>query len=118
MPLAVNRKIHFGAKPENIRAAIGPNIGQCCFETDSEVPEAMIEALGRSAVIHIRHKKNKYYVNLKAINAQFLKDAGVKNIEISTECTMCQHDRFWSHRYTKGKRGSQGAIIICKEATP
>ena len=108
----------FGCKPENIRAAIGPNIGQCCFETDSEVPEAMIEALGRSAVIHIRHKKNKYYVNLKAINAQFLKDAGVKNIEISEECTMCQHDRFWSHRYTKGKRGSQGAIIICKEATP
>ena len=108
----------FGCKPENICAAIGPNIGQCCFETDSEVPEAMIEALGRSAVIHIRHKKNKYYVNLKAINAQFLKDAGVKNIEISEECTMCQHDRFWSHRYTKGKRGSQGAIIICKEATP
>ena len=108
----------FGCKPENICAAIGPNIGQCCFETDSEVPEAMIEALGRSAVIHIRHKKNKYYVNIKAINAQFLKNAGVKNIEISTECTMCQHDRFWSHRYTKGKRGSQGAIIICKEATP
>ena len=109
---------NFDCKPEDICAAIGPNIGQCCFQTDAEVPEAMIEALGRSALIHIRHKENKYYVNLKAINAQFLRNAGVVNIEISEECTMCQHDRFWSHRYTKGKRGSQGAIIICKEATP
>ena len=76
----------------------------------------MIAALGHSALDHIRTNKDKYYVNLKAINAQFLKDAGVKNIEISTACTMCQHDLFWSHRYTKGNRGSQGAIIICKEA--
>lgn len=108
----------FGCEPKNIRAAIGPNIGQCCFQTDAEVPEAMIEALGRSALIHIRAKENKYYVNLKAINAQFLRNAGVVNIEISEECTMCQHERFWSHRCTKGNRGSQGAIIVCKEVTP
>ena len=105
----------FGCKPEDICAAIGPNIGQCCFETDAEVPQAMIAALGRSALVHIRTNKNKYYVNLKAINAQFLKDAGVKNIEISTDCTMCQPEKYWSHRYTRGIRGSQGAIIVCKE---
>ena len=28
---------------------------------------------------------------------------------------MCQPDRFWSHRYTKGRRGAQGALIRCKE---
>ena len=108
----------FGCRPENIRAAIGPNIGQCCFATDAEVPEAMIHALGRAALTHIRSKDGKYYVNLKAINAQFLRIAGVRNIEISGDCTMCQHDRFWSHRHTKGNRGSQGAIIVCKEAAP
>ena len=32
---------HFGAKPENIRAAIGPNIGVCCFETHGDVPDAV-----------------------------------------------------------------------------
>ena len=36
----------FGCDPKNIRAAIGPNISGCCFETDADVPEAMIEALG------------------------------------------------------------------------
>ena len=30
----------FGCRPENIRAAIGPCIGPCCFETDDDVPAA------------------------------------------------------------------------------
>ena len=30
-----------GARPERILAAVGPCIGKCCFETDSDVPEAM-----------------------------------------------------------------------------
>ena len=105
----------FGCDPGNIRAAIGPNIGQCCFATDSDVPEAMVKALGASASPHIRTSGDKYYVNLKAINAQFLRNTGVGHIEISPSCTMCQSNRFWSHRVTKGDRGSQGAIIVCKE---
>ncbi|MBO5891204.1 MAG: peptidoglycan editing factor PgeF [Oscillospiraceae bacterium] len=105
----------FGCCPENIRAAIGPNIGFCCFETDADVPNLLAEAFGSAVWEHIRPQQGKYYVNLKEINALALRRAGVKNIEISTACTMCEHDRFWSHRYTRGNRGSQGAIIVCKE---
>lgn len=109
---------HYGAKPENIRAAIGPNIGQCCFQTDADVPQAMVAALGAEAEKRIRQKDGKYYVNLKEINAIFLRRAGVESIEISDACTMCQHQRFWSHRITGGNRGSQGAIIVCKGVSP
>ena len=105
----------FGCDPKNIRAAIGPNIGQCCFETDRDVPLAMIEAYGQEAAEHIRPAGDKYYVNLKEINALALRRRGVAHIDISESCTMCEHDRFWSHRYTRGYRGSQGAIIVCKE---
>ena len=105
----------FGCEAANIRAAIGPNIAQCCFVTDMDVPLAMIDALGDAALPHIRSRRQKNYVNLKAINAQFLKNAGVTHIEMSRSCTMCQSNRFWSHRVTKGNRGSQGAIIVCKE---
>lgn len=104
----------FGCDPENIRAAIGPNIGQCCFVCDADVPEAMVRGLGNDALKHIRQQGQKYYVNLKEINAQFLRNAGVCRIEISTACTMCESHRFWSHRVTKGQRGSQGAFILCK----
>ena len=105
----------FGTKPENIRAAIGPNIGICHFETDADVPEAMAAAFGEEANAFIRKQNDKYYVNLKEINALALRQAGVTHIEISSLCTMCQPDRFWSHRVTKGQRGAQGGIIVCKE---
>lgn len=105
----------FGCDPENIRAAIGPNIGSCCFETDGEVPEAMIKTFGNAVEEFIRSAGNKYYVNLKEINRYALSRVGVKRMEVSDACTACQHQRFWSHRVTRGLRGSQGALIVCKE---
>ena len=108
----------FGTKPENIRAAIGPNIGICHFETDRDVPDALLEAFGKEVTPFIRQQGDKYYVNLKEVNALVLRRAGVKCIEISPECTMCRPDRFWSHRVTLGRRGAQGGIIVCKEVQP
>ena len=108
---------NFGSNPAHIRAAIGPNVGKCHFETDADVPEAMIAAFGEEAKQYIEQKGEKYFLDLKAINALVLRRAGVQHIEISDDCTMCTPDRFWSHRVTKGDRGSQGAIIVCGEAS-
>lgn len=105
----------FGCRPENIRAAIGSNIAQCCFETDSDVPNAMHDAIGNAANEWIRQSGHKYYVNLKEINAHILRQAGVRHIDISADCTACLASRYWSHRVTNGQRGSQGAVILCKE---
>lgn len=105
----------FGTKPEDIHAAIGPNIGFCCFETDADVPKAMVASFGTEVEKFIRSVGEKYYVNLKEINALVLRRAGVRHIDISDACTVCQCHRFWSHRVTKGLRGSQGAVIVCKE---
>ena len=104
----------FGCKPENISAAIGPNIGMCCFETDADVPEAMVSALGEDAKPFMIARESKFHVDLKQMNALWLRRSGVTNIEISTHCTACNPDLFWSHRVTKGERGSQGAVILCK----
>lgn len=113
---AVQAMVHtFGSRPEDIHAAIGPNIGSCCFQTDADVPDAMRAAFGTEVEDFIRPDGNKYYVNLKAINALALSRAGVNHIEISGDCTACQSARFWSHRITGGARGSQGAVIVCKE---
>lgn len=106
---------HFGSDPGNIRAAIGPNAGVCHFETDADVPDAMLAAFGEEVSRFIHPKDNKYYVNLKEINALILRRAGVTDITVSDHCTMCRPDLFWSHRITRGQRGAQGAIIVCKE---
>lgn len=105
---------HFGCDPKNIRAAIGPNASVCHFETDGDVPQAMVNAFGDEVLPFIHPKGNKFYVNLKEINALILRRSGVTDIAISEHCTMCQPDLFWSHRVTKGQRGSQGGIIVCQ----
>ena len=107
----------FGCVPRDIRAAIGPNIGQCCFQTDREVPDALMAAFGVAAENHIRWEEGKYYPDLKAINTLALRRAGVTQIDVSCDCTRCQPDRFWSHRVHGANRGSQGAIIICGEGS-
>lgn len=105
----------YGCRPENICAAIGPNIGQCCFETDRDVPDAMLKAFGNQAQPYIRRTGDKYYVNLKELNRLHLSRAGVTFIAVSNHCTACEAQRFWSHRKVGALRGSQGAIIVCKE---
>lgn len=104
---------HFGCDVKNIRAAIGPNLGKCHFATDGDVPHALIGTFGRECLPYMEKREGKFYPDLKAINALALIRRGVTDIEVSDVCTWCESDRFWSHRVTKGDRGSQGALITC-----
>lgn len=104
----------YGCRRQDILAAIGPCIGKCCFETHGEVPTAMTAALGDAALPYIKELGgDKFKVDLKGLNALWLTRAGVpgEQIDISPDCTMCRPDKYWSHRYTKGERGSQAALI-------
>lgn len=107
----------FGCDPANIRAAIGPCISQCCFETDADVPDALRASLGAEAEKAIRRVGEKYYVNLKACNAAHLRRAGVTQIDICDACTACHPDRFWSHRRVGDRRGSLAAVIMLRGGT-
>lgn len=104
-----------GARPESIHAAMGAAIGRCCFETDDDVPQAVEKYLGGDADgLFYRRPDGKTMVDLRAANARRLMQLGLNggNIDISDECTVCSHDKYWSHRYTKGHRGSQAAAIV------
>lgn len=104
----------FGCCPGRIRAAIGPNIGPCCFETDGDVPRAMVQTYGAEAEKWIRPQENKFYVNLKEMNALSLRRAGVELVDMDDRCTACCPELFWSHRRHGAQRGAQGALICCK----
>ena len=105
----------FGCKPSDIRAAIGPSIGQCCFETDDDVPAALRAALGQEADPYMEQRGVKTHIDLKGVNALWLRKAGVETVDICHDCTACRGDLYWSHRKTGNDRGAQIAMIALKE---
>lgn len=105
----------YGADPAHLHAALGPCIGACCFETDSDVPDAMRAALGRDAEPLISYRAPKFYLDLAGLNRLWLLRAGVQqqNIDVSGICTACHPELFWSHRKMGNARGVQAAAITC-----
>ena len=105
-----------GARAPSVSAAIGPSIGQCCFEVGSDVAEALERYIGPKSkeVLKPGVGEDKYYADLKLANAIRLTELGVSenNIDICDKCTKCQNNKFWSHRHVGlNDRGSQCAFI-------
>ena len=84
----------FGALPGDLHAAIGPGIGQCCYEVGPEVA-AEFGQQGRA------------HVDLAEANRRQLMDAGVtpERIYASNLCTMCRGEEFHSFRRDKEAAG-------------
>ena len=112
---ALEKMEALGARRENIRVALGPAIGKCCFETDGDVPAAVERYLsGETEGLFTPKAGGKTLVDLRGANRRRLLQLGLEeeNIDLSEECTFCSHEKYWSHRYTKGIRGSQAACIV------
>lgn len=105
----------YGCDPKHILAAIGPGIGPCCFKTHTDVPDALLTSLGEHARPFISPIPNtdQFYIDLKGINRRWLELAGLhpEHIAISSACTACRRDLFWSHRIQGQQRGSMAAVI-------
>lgn len=84
-------------------AAIGPGAGPCCFEVGDEV-RTQFAAYGDG----VRRGRN---LDLKAIAARQLDDAGVDEIHDTGLCTICSDPSlFYSHRRDRGVTGRQAGV--------
>jgi YfiH family protein len=104
----------FGSRADDLLAAIGPCIGPCCFETDNDVADAMIAALGEeTAAPCLERRGMKWHVNLGGLNRLWLLRAGLRpeHIDLCGLCTACHPEWFWSHRKMGSARGLQAAMI-------
>ncbi len=109
---------NYGCDPGNILAAIGPSIGQCCFETDGDVPDAMEKSFGSAAAPHIDDiGGGRYRISLAGLNRETLLECGIReeNITVDGSCTCCENSLFWSHRATAGVRGTMAAVICLED---
>ena len=84
----------FGTSAGDLHAAIGPGIGECCYEVGAEVAERF----GGQGSGHI---------DLAAANRRQLEESGVtpRRIYASNLCTMCRGEEFDSFRRDREKAG-------------
>lgn len=113
---AIKKMISLGSNPSDILIAIGPAIDKCCFEVGPEVIEAVNELIGsdNAASYYAAKDNGKFMLDLRGVVKKRFIQLGVlpENIEFVGGCTMCNHERYFSHRYTKGERGSLACIIV------
>lgn len=109
---------HFGCKPADIIAGIGPSIGPCCYEVGEDVKEFVTQSFGTTEGYLIqKHPASKPHFDLWYANHKQLTDNGVKpvNIETSELCTRCHSDIFFSSRASGGITGRFAAGICILE---
>jgi len=87
----------YDCNPDDLIVGIGPSIGACCFEVQNDVVSQFKGKLEKSAV---RRNDSKTYLDLQLLNNLQLIEAGVRaeNIEVSSLCTSCRNDIFFSAR--------------------
>lgn len=107
----------FGADLSGIRVAIGPCIHACCYEVSWDVYNAVAEDLGADVAekfVIPSDKDGKYTCDLAGINRELLIRRGIlaENIEIIEECTCCSPEKYFSHRYSSGLRGTMLNVIF------
>lgn len=105
---------HFGARPADLRVALGPAIGPCCFEVGPEVVAAFeADMPGARAAGVIVEGAGKPRIDLKRANRLLLERAGVApdGIDAGDECTSSDRARFYSYRRDKGGTGQHLGFI-------
>jgi hypothetical protein len=104
----------FGTNPADCLVAIGPSIGPCCFEVGFEVAEIFIKNFPDSLSHMVKKEKEKYLVDLWSINKKEFVKLGVpdKNIAVSSLCTLCNKEVFFSYRGEHGDTGRMAAVLM------
>lgn len=87
-------RVRFGADPADVRAAIGPGIGKCCYEVGPEV------------AVHFG-EQGRAHIDLAQANRTQLIEAGIapQSIYLADFCTFCRPAEFHSFRRDRESAG-------------
>lgn len=89
--------------------AIGPSIGQCCYEVGESMAKRFDErfALDNN---DLKIVNKKYLLNLPGINKKIINQLGISNVELLSDCTHCVKSYF-SYRRDGSRINNQISII-------
>lgn len=105
----------FSSRPADLRVALGPAIGRCCFEVGPEVVTAFAGIAGRDLSELVQEIPGaRPHIDLRRALRRELEGLGVPadQIDEGQECTRCDGERrFFSYR-RDGRSGQQMAVIV------
>jgi YfiH family protein len=127
-------QMEFGSRPQDLLAAIGPAIGDCCYQVGTEVASAFAAQFTNAAdffdelrtgdepnplqwlnMMPPGHQPppNKVLLNLRAASRSQLLEAGVpeQNIVTSDLCTACNVDLLFSYRKEGPRSGRLMSVV-------
>ncbi len=112
----------YQARPADLRIALGPAIGPCCFEVGPEVVAAFeARHAGARALGVVVDGPRRPHIDLKRSLRLELEALGVPpdHIDAGPECTVCDPAaRFYSYRRDKTRTGQHLAAITRAAAPP
>ncbi len=90
----------FGSDPNAIHAAIGPSIGQCCYEVGRDVFDEFHSAFGYADSLFKKTGRDKWHLDLWEANLRQLLTCGIRGDYIFTHriCSYCNSHEFSSAR--------------------
>ncbi|BDC51881.1 hypothetical protein F183_A41960 [Bryobacterales bacterium F-183] len=95
----------FGTRPGHLVAAVGPAIGECCYEVSADVG---VQFTRYGVEIP---KEGKPHLNLAQINRMQLVEAGVAQVDVLDVCTKCEATLCHSFRRDGERSGRMHAVI-------
>ena len=133
-------RLEFGSRPEDLIAAIGPGIGQCCYAVGEEVRGEFESQFAYAQELFcdvydsdpVREKYPLLFLTARApghsnlgpslhldlveANRRQLLDAGLRPDAISVvgDCTSCLPDRYFSYRAEQGFTGRMFSTIALR----
>ena len=140
---AVGRmRMVFGSRPEDLWAAIGPGIRECCYSVGADVVEEFTSQFSYAAKLFVTRPRrpspaekkhllwlepfrgssalpmrSDVHLDLTQANVQQLRDAGIpaKQIDSEAPCVSCHPELFFSHRRDGGRTGRMMGVIGIRE---
>ena len=103
----------FDCNAADIRVAIGPAVGPCCYVVGEEVVRACLEIDPSTRPFLDPASEGRWKMNLSAINLHQLIATGIgrKNVTSFPLCTCCAKDLFFSVRAEGDPTGRQLSLI-------
>jgi YfiH family protein len=102
----------YNTKPPDVRVAIGPAAGACCYEVGADVIDAF-ESNFPGQNLFTQTCVDHACIDLLKANRDQLILAGVdpERINVAPLCTMCRTDLFFSYRREKSVHGKVGRLM-------